>query len=810
MRTTFKLFTILIIAALLLLASFFIYLKHAQSPIDGILIADPIEQTVTVTRDQWGIPHIKAKNALDAYFTLGFVLGQDRLFQMDLQRRASLGELSELFGSKAVEVDKLFRTLRIKSKAEELLVDESSIEPEALEYLDAFLSGVNYFIESQPIPLEYRLLGTKPRKFTRLDSVASMGYVAYSFADGIKRDSLYSEFQDKLSDNELALLFPEYLVVNPVTIMEPRSAKKLGDSVSQSEDSSAPVVAISQFHQSLVSITSALHEWIPAISGSNSWVLAPSRSKSGKALLANDPHVGISNPGTWYEAHIAYPGYENYGYYLPTMPFPLLGHNQLRAWALTMFENDDMDLYRETFHPDDDLKVMHHGKWVDVQIIKEIIQVKGEASKTLSVRVTPRGPIISDFISNYEGPPISLAWVYLKVNNPILNVLYGMNYAQSMEEFRQSISSLAAPGLNISYVDHEGNIAWWAAGSLPIRPKHVTGKQVNDGSTGEDAWLGYLPFHSNPHMVNPPSGVIVTANNLPTRNEIDSLGRLTGYFRPSDRAERIHSLLDTRHKWSLEELKSVQTDMAVTAASQMAKRIYQATSRQPKWSSLEEGALTSLKEWDGSYTLSSVGSTVFEFTTYHLVRNLLVSKVGEEGAKHYLNLIDHWSFLKGFLLYEQAAPFDDKSKSTLMVAAFKQAVKDIESRFGNEIDGWQWRYVHRVEYVHPLGKVRPLNLLFNVGPFAAPSGFPSINKLKSKKGEHDFRVASLPSTRRLISLDQEEGAWSILPTGNSGNVLSEHYADQAELYLSNGYRMINYTPQQVKEQAAGVLELRPR
>ncbi|AIS57529.1 hypothetical protein JV59_21250 [Vibrio coralliilyticus] len=220
MRTTFKLFTILIIAALLLLASFFVYLKHAQSPIDGILIADPIEQTVTVTRDQWGVPHIKAKNALDAYFTLGFVLGQDRLFQMDLQRRASLGELSELFGSKAVEVDKLFRTLRIKSKAEELLVDESSIEPEALEYLDAFLSGVNYFIESQPIPLEYRLLGTKPRKFTRLDSVASMGYVAYSFADGIKRDSLYSEFQDKLSNNELELLFPEYLAVNPVTIME--------------------------------------------------------------------------------------------------------------------------------------------------------------------------------------------------------------------------------------------------------------------------------------------------------------------------------------------------------------------------------------------------------------------------------------------------------------------------------------------------------------------------------------------------------------------------------------------------------------
>ena len=812
-------FVVILVAVVILTGGAWLYLSSLLPDIDGTIVTSQVKAKTEIIRDKWGVPHIKAKNANDAYFALGYTLAQDRLFQMELQRRVARGELAQILGPSLLNVDKMFRTLMLKRRAEDFLADEKKINPEALQSLDAFLDGLNHFINTGSLPVEYTLLGFEPRPFNRLDSLAMMGYVAYSFADGIKRDSLYTIFEPFLTPADLKMVFPQYALENRTTIMEPAGDYK-GDQagvlplieVSGSVDKS-----FAGLNSSLQTVLNQATNIVPAFTGSNSWVMAPSRSKNGHALLANDPHIGIANPGVWYEAHVQYPGYENYGYHLPLMPFPMLGHNKFKAWAITMFENDDLDLYAEIFHPDDASRVKFKGEWVKAKIIKETIKVKDASDESLTIRVTPHGPVISDYIKGYEGKPVAVCWVYHKVDNPILDVVYGMGKASSMLEFKEAVSKLAAPGLSISYIDNTGNIAWWGGGRIPIRPSHMSGKKIHDGSSGKDEFKGYLPFEKNPYLENPESGLIITSNNLPTHVPIEPIGVMTGYFRPSDRAARIYELLSQKEKWSLEELKAVQTDTRLNEGHEIAKRIISILeSKKKSFSKSEAKALAQLKSWDGFMETSTIGGTVFEFTIYHIMKETLESHIGPDHLKTYLNLVDYWSLLKHFLknntppVIGKDPSMPPKNRDTIVLNGFKQAIEEMVSTLGTNEKKWQWGAVHTIEYVHAVGRKKPLNLLFNVGPFPCPAEFPSVNRLKSKMGDHEYKVSSLPSTRRLIDCNNPEESWSIIPTGNSGNFMSPFYDDQARMFIQNQYRRMLFTDAQIEKESSHVLTLSPK
>jgi penicillin amidase len=816
----FMFVSVLILAAVAICAGGvgWLYLSSLLPDIDGSVVTSLVKEETQIIRDKWGVPHIKAENAKDAYFALGFTLAQDRLFQMELQRRVARGELAQILGPGLVDVDKMFRTLMLRHRGEAYLLEEEKINPEALKCLDAFLEGINHFINSGPLPVEYTLLGFKPRLFTRLDSVATIGYMAYSFADGIKRDSLYTIFESFLTSDDLRMVFPKYTLENRTTIMEPAGDYN-GDQngISSLTEVLNPVDnAFAGLNSSLQAILDQVTHIVPPLTGSNSWVMAPSRSKNGHALLANDPHINIANPGVWYEAHVRYPGYENYGYHLPLIPFPILGHNTLKAWAITMFENDDLDLYAETFHPEDTRLVKFKGEWVKAEIIKETIQVKGAPDVGLTIRVTQHGPVISDCIKGYEGKPVAVSWVYHQVENPILDVVYGMAIASNMEDFKEAVSKLASPGLSISYIDNTGNIAWWAAGRIPIRPSHVSGKKIHDGSSGKDEYDGYLPFAKNPYLENPKSGLIITANNLPTHVPIEPTGVVTGYFRPSDRAARIYELLSQKEKWSLEELKEVQTDSRLNGGHEIAGRILSILeSKKASFTENETRAFVLLKSWDGSMETSTLGGTVFEFTIYHILKETLESHIGPEHLKTYLNLVDYWSFIKRFLKSDKPPitgknpSMQPKGRDIIVLIGFKLAVEEMVSKLGENEKKWQWGTVHTIEYVHALGRKKPLNLLFNVGPFPCPAEFPAINKFKSKMGEHGYKVSSLPSTRRLIDCNHPDESWSIIPTGNSGNFMSPFYDDQAQMFLKSKYRKILFTDAQIRNESSHLLTLLP-
>lgn len=812
-----------------------IWLASSLPDPDGTVLVPGLTEKVTVIRDSWGGPHITAANGPDAWQALGYTVAQDRLFQMEIQRRLAKGELAEIFGPSVLDVDRLYRTLMLRRQAETYLSEPGRIGAETLAALDAFLEGVNRFVATGPLPAEFTLLGADPQPFTRLDTLAMMGYVAYSFGSGIRRDSLYTMLQPHLTRADMALVFPDYTLENRRSIMEPeglpetpvsgRGTRPVPDLSAGAVAGTAPPalggtafdgLAFDGLATGMAAVTDRASDFAPPFMGSNSWVLAPTRSESGHALLANDPHIGIANPGVWYEAHVRFPGYENYGYHLPLLPFPMLAHNRHRAWAVTMFENDDMDLYAETFHPDHPDQVLYKREWTRAELFTETIRVKGEADQSLTIRKTPHGPVISDFIPGYEGKPVSLSWIYLNEENPILDVAFGMATADNLIDFRNAVSRLAAPGLNISYIDRKGNIAWWACGRQPIRPPHVTGKEILDGSSGKDDPLGVMPFDMNPQMVNPPSGIIVTANQLPTFNGGEPAGPYTGYYRPSDRGELIYDLLQAREKWDLASMKAIQTDARIPAGTSLAGQISQILApERDQLDKTQARALDILAAWDGTADIRSTGATVFHFTTYHILKEALEPHLGPDHLQTYLNLTDYWDALKQMLktpgvpVVGKRNTVQPRSRKELVLAGLRAAVEDMRDRLGRDPEDWVWGTAHIIEFAHPLGRKKPLNLLFNIGPFPCPGEFTAINRMRSKAGRHDYRVKSIPSTRRLIDGRDMAGSWAILPTGNAGNVTGPFYDNQAALYMNDAYRNIVFTEDQIRADTAHTLTLVP-
>ena len=814
---TKKILSFIVILISLLIIIPLLFWKAKAPDYDKKITAPFLNKNVEVRRDSQGVPHIYARTEKDAWFAYGYTLAQDRLFQMEVQRRLARGELAEIFGEALLHYDRLFRTWMFRRTAAQYLKQSDRIDPRALSILDAWLAGINHFIKEDNLPVEFSLLGIKPRPFTRVDSLSIMAYMGYSFADGVATDSIATLMEKKHGPEKARLLFPGYRLEKPVSIMEtqaffdPRHA-------GVSSHSSAGLKKMTET-TAFAPPAKNLRRWVAAaggsFAGSNSWLIAPSRSKSGGAILANDPHVSLSNPAVWYEAHIKYVDYENYGYHAPLFPFPMMAHNKHKGWGITMFENDDLDLFYETIDPKRPGMVKYRGRWEKMKIYKEVIKVKGGKEVALTIRVTPHGPIISEFLPGLEKRPVSLWWVYHHEFNNILTFAFRAATATNLKEATAAAAMLAAPGLNLSYADNKGNIAWWAAGRIPIRPAHVDHKRIMDGASGRDEPRGYLPFAQNPQLVNPPSGIIVTANNKSTVRPLGPVKDLEGYWCPTDRAARITDLLKSRKKWSIDELKQVQTDFTSASAKKNRDALLKLYEGNKK-SLTETGrqALDVLKKWNLVTSADSAGAAIYNVLLYHLFKNAVIDEITKKHFIQYCDTSDYWNALKG-LLADFSSPLWDnlntKVKETsadIALLAMADTLAELNKKPGGDPASWQWGSLHHIEYRHPMGEVKPLNLVFNIGPLPAPGEAHIINRLKSNFGKHDYRVVSVPSHRRLIDFSNLETSVSIIPSGNSGNPASPHYDDQVKRYLAGKYRPINFTRRQVEADTKHVMILK--
>ncbi|MGZ3785201.1 MAG: penicillin acylase family protein [Bdellovibrio sp.] len=716
---------------------------------DGTIKIQNLSDKVTIHRDTYGIPHIKAKNKLDALRALGFVMASERLFQMELSRRMVKGELSEVFGQIALTSDKLYRSLMLKRSVERMIEFEKSqgkFDLKVWEEMEAYFDGVNQYISNQPLPYELKILGIKPKPFSPLDAYMMVGHMAYSFGTAIKAEPLMTELAHKLPLERFQALRNDPLP-SPMTVTKNTFF----------DESWFPTDG----------------QYLGSFEGSNAWLLAPGRSQSGKSLFANDPHIGFSLPSVWVEAHIQTPDFELYGHYLPIVPFAILGHNRHHAWGFTMALNDDMDLYRETL--DRTNKTVLFKKTAQpYQEWKEVIKIKDQADLVLNMIETSHGPVMDEVLSEKN---LALKWAFHRVENDPLKTLREMAEAKDMSAFETALQYGTAPGLNVMYAD-ANNIAWWILGDIIIK-KNPNSDIILNGSSGADEYERFLSWNEKPHLVNPPSGVIVTANSRP--QGLDK--NIRGDWQSEDRYQTISEALSQKKLWTADDLKILQTKNFNLQTKNILAHLLQNIELNEEEKKRHEKTLQSLKDWNG---YSDIQSTAAAF--YHQWNNenllLLLSEFDEKTQHAYLDTPYAWPFYERCILNQcptwwSSGP-NKKTLSQIVTEGFRKSISVVGQN--------TWGDFHTIEYTHPLGKKFPLNLFLNLGPYQMPGAYNDINNNKMKSLGGNFKVTAGPSTRRIIDFSEPENSWGINPIGVSGHILSPFYNDQTQMFLNGKYR----------------------
>lgn len=793
---------IIILSLIVLLAVGFVFyfVKSSQAPMDGELALKNLKGSVSVIRDQYGIPHIKATTMLDAYRALGFVSASERLFQMEMERRMANGELSEIFGRRTLDSDKLFRTLGLKSTMAEMLQKKAAahtIDPEMERELDAFYDGVNQFQERGKLPIEFDILGIKPRPFSALDGYSFIGLMSFSFGVANTAEPLLTKLRARLGEDLVNDLRTDE------TPAEIREKEKLKQQEKQQKEKSKRFV----YNNSPVSkILADLEEGFPLFEGSNGWLLAGKRSKSGFPILANDPHITYSHPGVWFEAHLMVNNYETYGHFLSILPFPVLAHNHDRGWGLTMSLADDMDLYRETLNPKfksyqfKDKAVPYHERF-------ERIQVKGEKAHEMVVLETQHGPIMDEVFSDPADKSIALKWAFRSPENDPMYALFRMGRARSMEEFKAAVALGKAPGLNVLYADKK-NIGWWMFGEIAKKSKHTPSDFILDGSSGLDEYIGVLSFEEKPHLENPPSGIIVSANARPVG--IPPLpDDLRGDFQPDDRYKSLSALLNQKEVWSVEELKEIQTLSLNLENKLILTELLKEIDFRNLWKKERGQAyLEILKKWDFISDKDAVAPALY-YTWCREIMKILLRDFSSDELEAYARLPHSWGFIKRVVLHPESPWWKKFDRRRVFTEGFNNTIESLRQQLGDDSSNWSWGHLHTLEFIHPIGRVKPFNKIFNVGPIEMSGAAHEINNQKQAGVRDGFKIKAGPSTRRIIDFSDAGKAWGILPIGNSGHIFSPFYKDQVELFSKGLYREEWLNEKDIKDHQTHELVLVP-
>ncbi|MBM7062455.1 penicillin acylase family protein [Pseudomonas sp. UL073] len=787
--------TVLAIAVAAVAAGATWYMHSKQPQRSGELALAHLQAPVSVRYDERGVPHIQAQNEADMYRALGYVHAQDRLFQMEMLRRLARGELAEVLGAKLVDTDRLFRTLGIREHADRF---SQTLDPQspAMQALQAYLDGINQFQDNRPAPVEFDLLGIHKRPFTVEDTVSVAGYMAYSFAAAFRTEPVLTYIRDQLGADYLKDFDLDW---HPDGVI------------------GAPALAASDWQDlnKLASLSqqALVDAGLPQFEGSNAWAVAGSHTKSGKPLLAGDPHIRFAVPAVWYEAQLSAPGFELYGHHQALNPYASLGHNPRFAWSLTMFQNDDLDLIAEKVNPDNPNQVQINGQWVELQSREETIQVKDGEPVKLTLRRSPHGPIINDALGASAGKtPIAMWWAFLETENPILDAFYQLNRADTLDKARAATAKIHAPGLNVIWANASGDIGWWAAAKLPQRPAGVNPSFILDGSSHEADKPGFLPFSANPHEENPARGYIVSANYQP----LSPTGvAIPGYYNLADRGQRLNDrLAQPDVKWDLQNSQALQLETATGYPQRLLQPLL-ADLRAAAADDAERALVEQLASWDGDHQLDSTAATLFNQLTYELANAATRDELGEQFFDNllYTRVLDT---LLPRLAANAASPWwDDRStpakegRAETVKKAWQASLAHLHKTLGNDPAQWQWSSAHSLTHGHPLGQQKPLDKLFNVGPFAAPGGHEVPNNLSHRVGPAPWQVIYGPSTRRLIDLADASHSLGINPVGQSGVPFDAHYQDQAEAYIQGQYLPQHYTDEDVKANTKGTLHLVP-
>jgi penicillin amidase len=789
----------LLIVALAAGGGWYVYSKQPSR--QGMVELQHLQGSVTVRYDERGIPHIRADNETDLYRALGYVHAQDRLFQMEVLRRLARGELAEVLGPKLLDTDKLMRSLRIRERAETYLANMDKQSPAFLA-LQAYLDGINQYQDGHAKPIEFDVLGIAKRPFTAQDTISIAGYMAYSFAAAFRTEPLLTYVRDQLGGDYLSVFDLDW---------QPKGVLANQHNKAPSPLASADWKDLNALARS--SEQALADNGLPQFEGSNAWVVSGNHTKSGKPLLAGDPHIRFSAPPVWYEAQLSAPGFELYGHYQALMPFASLGMNRDFGWSITMFQNDDLDLIAEKVNPDNPNQVWYRGKWVDMVSSEQQIAVKGQAPVTLTLRQSPHGPIVNDALGKAGGKtPIAMWWGFLESQNPIIEGFYQLNRADTLAKARSASAKVQAPGLNIVWANAKGDIGWWAAAQLPKRPAGVKPWFILDGSTSDADKDGFYPFSANPQEENPARGYIVSANFQP----LSSTGmEIPGYYNLADRGQQLNrQLSDKTIKWDLENSQALQLGTTTAYGPRLLAPLLP-TLREVISDPAELKLVEQLSQWQGDYPLESTSATLFNQLLFNLTDAAMRDELGNDFFETLLSTRVIDAALPRLAATADSPWWDNRNtpgketRADTVKVAWQASIAHLKATLGGDFSQWQWGKAHTLTHGHPLGQQKPLDRLFNVGPFAAPGTHEVPNNLSAKIGPAPWPVTYGPSTRRLIDFADPAHSLTVNPVGQSGVLFDRHFDDQAEAYIEGMYFQAHLNDEEVTANTRSTLKLLP-
>ncbi|MDR9856301.1 penicillin acylase family protein [Paenibacillus sp. VCA1] len=750
--------------------------------IKGKLQISGLEKPVTVWRDESGVPHIEADNEQDLYVAQGFVTAQDRMFQMDLSRRQASGQLSEVIGEKALDRDKFFRTFGLRRAAE---VSLDAYSEESKKVLEWYADGVNQYIkqakQSHSLPVEFTILGYEPAEWQPVDSLTIGKYMAYDLAGSWEGQAFRYAMAQQLSPAKFESLMPTY-----------------------PKDGATIIQALKDHPVDLTALAAAAVTPDP-FNGSNNWVVSGDKSASGKPMLANDPHLGLATPAIWYETHLKAPDLNVSGVIFAGVPGIILGHNEHIAWGVTNLGPDVQDLYIEKRNPDNPQQFEYQGKWEDAKIYKEEIKVKGEAAVPYEVVVTRHGPVISEFAKDQQqDTALAMRWTALEATTE-LEAIQMFAKAATWDEFKKALEHFDAPAQNFVFASEDGTIAYRANGRIPIR-KNGDGSVPVPGWTDEYEWEGYIPWDELPTTVNPAEGFIATANNKVIGNGYPY--HITDTWAQPYREKRIQQVLAAKDKLTVEDLQKLQFDRHNLQAEEFLDGLAGVVKNAADLRPMDKEALALLESWNKVNDPDQAAPLIYELWIQKFDDVVFKPEIGDDLIKLFNNKSTVKDEMLRKTLHGEQEPWIDEKGGIGKTAlqAFQLAVDQAASLQGKNPAKWRWGKFHQVDFAHPLGAVKPLNLIFNAKPVAMGGGRVTVGAAgwNSATGEVDHGAA----WRTVIDLSDPMQSVNVVGPGQSGHLLSKWYHNQVGDWTTGNYHVTSIDPA-VYRQTGNELKLIP-
>ena len=762
------------------------FLKPTDILYEGKITDLDVEDTVEVYFDDYGVPSVFASNDSDMFKVAGYIGARDRLFQMSFMKYAYKGHLSLVLNDSLIAEDTFLRTLGFEKIAKKTL---AKVPPSTLQHLQDTCFGINAYIQTlapSEFPLEFKLIGIdKLPIFEPLDIVALSTMMAWELQGGWDSELFFGAINEQLGPDYLAEILPLY---------KEEYVRIASNNV------------LLKSYQQFASDTKDLRNLFKTDRhgyGSNAWAVSGSKTASGKPLLANDPHLAYNQPPWWYEIRLKSDNFNFGGYGLYGFPLPVIGHNEHIGWGFTNVMTDDMDFYIESLN-ENQTQYYVDGEWRDLIIEEEEIMLKSGESRTIIIRSTHRGPIVSDIHPDAKGQSkaISFKWTEYDAFDET-TALFMLAQASNWEEFSEASKLFGAPGQNWTYADKEGNIGWRPSSKIPIRLN--ADKLIPfDGTTTKHDWKGYIPFDEMPYSFNPKKGYISNGNNKIIGDEYPYY--ISRYWADPSRGEQIDRRLRVDSSFDVKDMKSILNDITSPFGQEYSPLF--SSNYTIGFSAEGDKIYNMLKDWDGVESIDSKATVAFHAIYLNLVKNLFQDELTSFGNESFdtfysLKYIRSLAIRKIFdgeatLWIDNVLTDKKETLNDIVNESFHDAYISLKECCGNPID-LTWGQIHQVSYRHrldgdPLVKTF---INFSVGPYPM-AGSGMTPRAASYSTTEPFNVRAGSSMRRVIDFSDFDNGFSILPTGQSGMFQSKHYDDQTELYNKGEFKPFKFSESAIK------------